>query len=199
MWLSEKGEENLSRAKIGFPRKNCRDKISSSLQPPPPSLSPPSLSPPSLSPPSLSPQDRSSIISIHTNEWSPPLKQTFITQLADQTVGYCGADLKSLCTEAALSALRRTYPQIYETGDKLVLDVTTINIVATDFYVSLKNIVPTAQRSDCSVACALREEVWSLMIGSFRTLLNLVSVIFNPAWKAVEKAQNSLQVHVHVA
>ena len=153
--------------------------------------------PPSL-PPSL-PQDRSSIISIHTQKWSPPLKLTFISQLAEQTVGYCGADLKSLCTEAALSALRRTYPQIYETGDKLILDVTSINVAATDFYVSLKKIVPTAQRSDSSVACALRDEVVPLLLRPLRSLLNLVSVVFNPAWSAVERAQTSLQVRcIHV-
>lgn len=27
-------------------------------------------------------------------------------------VGYCGADLKALCTEAAMRALRRRYPQV---------------------------------------------------------------------------------------
>ena len=39
-------------------------------------------------------QDRGSIISIHTKRWSPPLKPSFMSQLADHTVGYCGADLK---------------------------------------------------------------------------------------------------------
>ena len=47
--------------------------------------------------------------------------------------GYCGADLKALCTEACLHALRRRYPQIYTTSDKLQLDVTSIEISAKDF------------------------------------------------------------------
>lgn len=34
-------------------------------------------------------------------------------------LGYCGADLKALCTEAALHALRRRYPQIYLSSEKL--------------------------------------------------------------------------------
>lgn len=34
-------------------------------------------------------------------------------------MGYCGADLKALATEAALAALRRRYPQIYSSEGKL--------------------------------------------------------------------------------
>ena len=176
-----------------------RGRIPSSVSLPslPPSLSPFPLSslPPSLHPSSPpSPQDRSSIISIHTQDWSPPLKPSFISQLANQTVGYCGADLKSLCTEAALSALRRTYPQIYETGDKLVLNVSTINVTATDFYVSLKKIVPTAQRSEASCARRLSEEVAPLLLRALRSLLGLVGVVFNPACQAIQRAQTSLKV-----
>ena len=45
-------------------------------------------------------------------EWKPQLSDTFLESLAEQCVGYCGADLKALCTEAGLRALRRTYPQV---------------------------------------------------------------------------------------
>lgn len=38
------------------------------------------------------------------------------------SVGYCGADLKALCTEAALRAVRRRYPQIYLSDNKLEID-----------------------------------------------------------------------------
>lgn len=49
-------------------------------------------------------------------------------------LGYCGADIKALCTEAAMLALRRRYPQIYITNEALELDVSSINISAKDFF-----------------------------------------------------------------
>ena len=56
---------------------------------------------------------RRSIIDIHTKGWEPPLKPEFKDQLAELTRGYGGADLRALCTEAALNAVQGTYPQIY--------------------------------------------------------------------------------------
>lgn len=53
---------------------------------------------------------------------------SLLRHLAENTVGYCGADLKSLCAEAALVALRYKYPQIYNSKQKLLIDVTTINV-----------------------------------------------------------------------
>jgi len=138
-------------------------------------------------------EDRRSILSIHTRQWHPPLKPDFLTELADLTVGYCGADLRALCTEASLCALRRQYPQIYQTTDKLVLDVSKINVTASDFHNGLKAIVPTAQRSDVSVACALPEHVRPLFLSQFQSLLSLVSFIFPPSWKAVSRAQMELK------
>ena len=134
-----------------------------------------------------------SILTIHTNEWQPMLKPQFISELADSTVGYCGADLKGLCTEAALQALRRKYPQIYQTSDKLVLDVSKLNVSASDFHNALKTIVPTAQRSDSSVARCLSETIQPLLISQLHSLLLLVGFIFPSSWKAVEKAQKNLQ------
>ena len=57
-------------------------------------------------------------------------------------VGYCGADMKALCTEAALHALRRRYPQIYTSSDKLQLDINSIHINAADFHYAMTKIVP---------------------------------------------------------
>lgn len=65
---------------------------------------------------------------IITQDWIPPLPDTLISELAVCTSGYCGADLKALCSEAALVALRRRYPQIYKSKQKLQLDVETIQV-----------------------------------------------------------------------
>lgn len=52
------------------------------------------------------------IIDIHTRSWKPPLQPELMDDLAEMCVGYCGADIKALCTEAVLVALRQRYPQI---------------------------------------------------------------------------------------
>ena len=125
--------------------------------------------------------------------WQPQLKPAFLLELADNTVGYCGADLKALCTEAALFALRRKYPQIYNTTQKLVLDVSTINVQGSDFYKGLKSIVPTAQRSDASSGRALPDMVRPLFLEAFNSLLSQLGFIFPPAWKLVKKAATEVQ------
>lgn len=60
--------------------------------------------------------------------------------------GYCGADIKAVCSEAALCALRRRYPQIYFSSQKLVLDVDSIAIISRDFMSAMSKMVPAAQR-----------------------------------------------------
>lgn len=137
-------------------------------------------------------QDRLSILSIHTCAWKPPLKPAFLSELSEQTVGYCGADIKALCTEAALFSLRRQFPQIYSSSNKLVIDVSKIYICASDFYSALKSIVPTAQRSDVSFARTLSEQMYPLLGGDLQDVLTLCCFTFPPSWKCVAKAKDSL-------
>jgi len=51
-------------------------------------------------------------LTLHTQKWQPKLAESLLESLSEETVGYCGADLKGLCAEAALNALRRRYPQV---------------------------------------------------------------------------------------
>ena len=46
---------------------------------------------------------------------------------------------QALCTEAALNAVQRTYPQIYKTNERLVIEPKTIDVTARDFIVSQKS------------------------------------------------------------
>ena len=85
-------------------------------------------------------------------------------------------------------------PKSTKPGDKLVLDVTTINVSAVDFFTSLEKIVPTARRSQSSCARALSREVAPLLMRSLGAVLELVEVVFNPSWRAVEKARRGLNV-----
>ncbi|ORX89770.1 hypothetical protein K493DRAFT_266574, partial [Basidiobolus meristosporus CBS 931.73] len=54
------------------------------------------------------------------------------------TKGYGGADLKALSTEAALKAIRRKYPQIYNSAEKLLIEPKKIEVTAADFLEAIK-------------------------------------------------------------
>ncbi|XXG66790.1 hypothetical protein AAC387_Pa06g0291 [Persea americana] len=52
-------------------------------------------------------EDRSAILSLHTQRWPKPVSGSLLTWVAEQTPGFAGADLQSLCTQAAMIALKR--------------------------------------------------------------------------------------------
>ncbi|GAB4822033.1 hypothetical protein N2152v2_009079 [Parachlorella kessleri] len=104
---------------------------------------------------------RAQILRIHTRKWAQPPSEPLLEELASRCVGYCGADLKALCTEASLQALRRRYPQIYSSDDRLLLDPTAVAVEDRDFMAALGTITPASHRSAaahargrCAGACA---------------------------------------------
>ncbi len=54
---------------------------------------------------------------------------------------------QALCTEASLHALRRRYPQIYDSDDKLLIDPASIAVEQQDFVAALSSITPASHRS----------------------------------------------------
>ncbi|KAF7331024.1 AAA-domain-containing protein [Mycena venus] len=86
-----------------------------------------------------------------------------IKGLAALTKGYGGADLRALCTEAALNAVQRRYPQIYKTTERLLLKPDTIEVGLRDFMISIKKLVPAAARSSASVAAPLPQQLSPLL------------------------------------
>ncbi|KAL2074476.1 hypothetical protein VTL71DRAFT_8254 [Oculimacula yallundae] len=104
---------------------------------------------------------RKSILNIHTKDWA--IDDNFKTSLAHVTKGYGGADLRALCTEAALNAIQRTYPQIYSSNDKLLVDADKIKITAKDFMLSVKKMIPSSERSTSSGAAPLPKAVEPLL------------------------------------
>ena len=117
---------------------------------------------------------RRSIIDIHTKGWEPALQPQFKDQLAELTRGYGGADLRALCTEAALNAVQGTYPQIYSSDKKLLIDPSTIKVLAKDFMISVNKIVPASERSAASGAAPLRKDIEPLLRKPLATITNLV-------------------------
>ncbi|XP_064196818.1 ATPase family AAA domain-containing protein 2B isoform X1 [Anguilla rostrata] len=106
---------------------------------------------------------RKHILQIHTREWNPRLAEPFLGELAEKCVGYCGADIKALCTEAALVALRRRYPQIYGSSRKLRLDVESIVLRPQDFQHAMRRVLPASQRALLPPGHALAPQVRPLL------------------------------------
>lgn len=86
--------------------------------------------------------------------------------------------MKALCTEAALLALRRRYPQIYTSTEKLQLDVTSILMCAKDFHKAMQIIVPSSQRAVTSPARALAVSIRLLLRKQFSSILDSLQAIF---------------------
>lgn len=73
-------------------------------------------------------KEREEILKIHTRPWSSAPSEQLVSYLAEKSTGYCGSDLRMLCSEAVVHALRRRYPQIYKSSQKLLLQVDAVNV-----------------------------------------------------------------------
>ncbi|XP_040835276.1 ATPase family AAA domain-containing protein 2 isoform X3 [Ochotona curzoniae] len=134
---------------------------------------------------------RKEILKIHTRDWHPKPLDTFLDELAENCVGYCGADIKSICAEAALCALRRRYPQIYTTSEKLQLDLSSINISAKDFEVAMQKMIPASQRAVSSPGQALSAIVKPLLQCTLHKILGALQRVFPHVQVGANKAVDS--------
>ncbi|KAF3904682.1 hypothetical protein ABW21_db0208431 [Orbilia brochopaga] len=135
---------------------------------------------------------RRAIIDIHTNNWTPPLSDSFKSELASLTKGYGGADLRALCTEAALNAVQRKYPQIYrDTDKKFLIDPKSIEVTARDFMLSVDKIVPSSERSSTSGASPLPEHIAPLLTSTLNIVKEKLEQVFPQKKKqtALEEAE----------
>ncbi|XP_011656547.1 ATPase family AAA domain-containing protein At1g05910 isoform X1 [Cucumis sativus] len=89
---------------------------------------------------------RAEILTIHTRKWKNPPSEELRSELAATCVGYCGADLKALCTEAAIRAFRQKYPQVYTCDDKFLIDVESVKVEKYHFVEAMSTITPAAHR-----------------------------------------------------
>ncbi|KAI4868899.1 AAA-domain-containing protein [Hypoxylon rubiginosum] len=118
---------------------------------------------------------RKSIIDIHTKDWG--LSDEFKMSLAKETKGYGGADLRAMCTEAALNAIQRTYPQVYLSKEKLVVDPDKISIHMTDFMLSKNKIIPSSERSTTSGAGPFPKPVEPLLRDQFKAITGVLDSV----------------------
>ncbi|KFI21039.1 ATPase AAA, partial [Nitrosococcus oceani] len=76
---------------------------------------------------------RLEILQIHTR--GMPLQDVDLKTLAAELHGYTGADIKSLCREAAMKAVRTYLPEIENETEKIAPDILLkLKITLQDFY-----------------------------------------------------------------
>ncbi|XP_077070914.1 ATPase family AAA domain-containing protein 2 isoform X2 [Siphateles boraxobius] len=134
---------------------------------------------------------RKDILKIHTRQWDPQLSDAFLEELADKCVGYCGADIKAVCAEAALCALRRCYPQIYASSQKLLLDVESISVSGRDFLSAMRKIVPASQRAVASPAKALTPVIEPLLSSALNNVMEMLEKLFPHVEQGLKKKRDA--------
>jgi transitional endoplasmic reticulum ATPase len=91
-------------------------------------------------------EGRLEILQIHTRGM-PLAEDIKLQDLASELHGYTGADIKALCREAAMKALRRYIPEIDLEGEKISPEMLETMVITTrDFKEGMKEIIPTAMR-----------------------------------------------------
>ncbi|XP_068474069.1 ATPase family AAA domain-containing protein At1g05910 isoform X1 [Phaseolus vulgaris] len=135
---------------------------------------------------------RAEILDIHTRKWKDPPPNELKKELAASCVGYCGADLKALCTEAAIHAFRQKYPQVYTSDDKFVIDVDSVKVEKTHFIEAMSTITPAAHRGAIVHSRPLSLVVQPCLQRHLEKAMSVISDIFPPASIASELTKLSM-------
>ncbi|KAJ6289420.1 hypothetical protein OIU76_025275 [Salix suchowensis] len=123
---------------------------------------------------------RVEILDIHTRKWKHPPSKELKSELAANCVGYCGADLKALCTEAAIHAFREKYPQVYTSDDKFVIDVDSVKVEKYNFVEAMSTITPAAHRGAAVHSRPLSLVVAPCLRSHLQKAMSCLSDIFSP-------------------
>ena len=89
---------------------------------------------------------RLEVMEIHTRGM-PISKDVNLKTLSSELNGYTGADMKSLCREAAMRSIRRYLPEIDLETEKIPTRILqSMEVKLIDFYDAMHEVVPTAMR-----------------------------------------------------
>ncbi|MDH3611168.1 MAG: CDC48 family AAA ATPase [Nitrosopumilus sp.] len=124
---------------------------------------------------------RLEVLFIHTRGM-PISDDIDLKDLASELHGYTGADIKSLCREAAMKSIRRYLPEIDLESEKIPSEVLqSMQIKLIDFYDAMHEVVPTAMRE----FYVERSKVWWQDVGGLEDIKealtdNLISAMKEP-------------------
>ena len=89
---------------------------------------------------------RLEVMEIHTRGM-PIANDVNLKVLSSELNGYTGADMKSLCREAAMRSIRRYLPEIDLETEKIPARILqSMEVKLIDFYDAMREVVPTAMR-----------------------------------------------------
>jgi len=89
---------------------------------------------------------RYDVLQIHSRGM-PIAEDIDLRELSSELHGYTGADIKSLCREAAMKSIRRYLPEIDLETEQIPAEVLqSMEIKLVDFYDAMHEVVPTAMR-----------------------------------------------------
>ncbi len=126
--------------------------------------------------------ERLEILQIHTRGM-PTSNDIDLKELSLELHGYTGADIKSLCREAAMKSIKRYLPEIDLETEKISSEVLqSMQIRLIDFYDAMHEVVPTAMRE----FYVERPKVWWHDVGGLEEVKkgltdNLIMAIKEPS------------------
>ena len=126
-------------------------------------------------------EGRIEILHIHTRGM-PIADNVNLEELASELHGYTGADIRSLCREAAMKAIRRYLPEIDLETERIPSEtLQSMEIKLEDFYNGMHEVVPTAMRE----FYVERPKVWWSDVGGLNDIKlelsdNLIVAMRNP-------------------
>ena len=125
---------------------------------------------------------RLEVLQIHTRGM-PISNDIHLKSLSAELHGYTGADIKSLCREAAMKSIRRYLPNIDLETERISSEVLqSMEIQLQDFYDAMHEVVPTAMRE----FYVERSKVWWKDVGGLEEIKqtlsdNLIVAIKDPS------------------
>jgi len=125
---------------------------------------------------------RLEVLQIHTRGM-PLATDVDLKNFANELHGYTGADIKSLCRESAIKAIRRYLPEIDLENERIPSKILqSMEIKLRDFYDAMLEVIPTAMRE----FYVERAKVWWSNVGGLnneKKILNdnMVAAINEPA------------------
>ncbi|KAJ8715210.1 hypothetical protein PYW08_005191 [Mythimna loreyi] len=121
---------------------------------------------------------RRDILEIYTKDWQPRPSEDTLDYLAEVTGGYGGSDLKALCSEAVLKALRRVYPQVYESEHALMIDAKNVEVTRTDLLEAMHSLVAAGARTSPLAAKRLPTHCAPLLQAQVQAAYNMLQHVF---------------------
>ncbi|XP_072944949.1 ATPase family AAA domain-containing protein 2-like [Epargyreus clarus] len=119
---------------------------------------------------------RRDILDIYTRDWRPRPADDMLDLVADITNGYGGSDLKALCSEAVLKALRRVYPQVYESEHALIIDPKNVEVTCADMRAAMAGLVAAGARTAPAPARRLPAAAAPLLAAQLRAAAALLAL-----------------------